>query len=296
MGFMTDMDTIDEAPSSNPFDPPGVQWRAVKPQLVSVRLLTLAIWAVPILIGCAILCFMWTNIWSFIIAGFFVISFAWSAILVPRRVRAMSYALRDRDLFFRSGILNRHLTIIPYIRIQYVDINVGPLERAFGLASISVSTAAPALAATIHGLTPDIAAQMREILTDREKLTGQAIDPSQPRDDPQISDPGTGFAGAVPSMFPQPQPYMVQPPQPYPPAGPPQPYPPAGPPQPYPPVGPPPYPPMGPPQPYLPAGPPPQYYPPADPPPAPSYPMPPELAFGPPPPQPPADPPLGAAS
>ncbi|MDR0488815.1 MAG: PH domain-containing protein [Propionibacteriaceae bacterium] len=205
---MADVESLTTSAPANPFDPPDVQWNKVQPQLATVRLVSLAIAAIPMAIICAVTCLLWSTIWAYLITGIIAAFFGWTAVLIPRRVKAMAYALRNRDLFYRSGILNRNLTIIPYVRIQYVDINVGPLERAFGLASVSVSTASPSLAATIAGLTPDIAAQMREILTDRENLTGHPVDKAtldDPQINPNIGQPPpapSGFAGAVPSMFP----------------------------------------------------------------------------------------------
>jgi membrane protein YdbS with pleckstrin-like domain len=66
--------------------------------------------------------------------------------------------------------------IVPYVRIQYVDINVGPIERSFGLASLQVNTAQPSLTAQLSGLPTEVAAHLREVLTDRDRLTGE---PSQ---------------------------------------------------------------------------------------------------------------------
>jgi len=96
------------------------------------------------------------------------------------------YAVRDRDLFQRKGIMFRNLAVVPYVRIQYVDIHVGPIERAFGLATLTVSTAAPTLAASLQGITPERAAELREILTNREKLTyPSAPDPTVPHGNDQ---------------------------------------------------------------------------------------------------------------
>ena len=156
----------------DPFEPADVDWQPVAPQLATVRLIGLACWAGPVIIALVVVCAIWPFVW--LIAGAVVITAlcVWQACLIPRRVRAMQYAVRDRDLFWRHGIMVRHLSVVPYVRIQYVDIHVGPIERAFGLSSLSVSTAAMALAAVVIGITPATAAQLRDILTNRDKLTG----------------------------------------------------------------------------------------------------------------------------
>ena len=170
--------------SPDPFDPPGVEWHHVEPQLATVRLLGLAARGFFVLVGALILCLAWRGIWSILISAAAVGLLVWWAALIPRRVRAMMYAVRGRDLFQRKGIMFRRLVVVPYVRIQYVDIQVGPIERAFGLATLTVSTAAPTLAASLQGITPETAAGLREILTNRENLTGDhgdATSPSVPR-------------------------------------------------------------------------------------------------------------------
>jgi len=183
--------------ASDPFNPPFVEWRRLQPQLVTVRLLGIAGRGVPFILGCLIVYLFWRSPLVLIFTGGVVVFFIVNAILTPRRVRAIGYAVRDRDLFKQSGLLNRRLTIVPYVRIQYVDIHVGPIERLFGLATLSVSTAAPALAAVIPGLTPEIAAWLRDILTDKKNLTGRTQD--FPADQP-IAVPPASYPPAVPAM------------------------------------------------------------------------------------------------
>ncbi len=163
---------MSETPASDLFDPPGVVWQPVDRRLATVRLLSLAIGATPVLIGGIVVCLIWPNPWDIVLTALVALFFGWRALLVPRRVRAMKYAIRDRDFFQRQGIMFRHLSMVPYVRIQYVDINVGPLQRAFGLASLTVNTASPTLTATLTGVTPEEAARLRDILTDRARLTG----------------------------------------------------------------------------------------------------------------------------
>ncbi len=52
-----------------------------------------------------------------------------------------AYALRDKDLIYRSGWMIQRFSVCPFNRIQHCSVSAGPLERRFGLASISVYTA-----------------------------------------------------------------------------------------------------------------------------------------------------------
>lgn len=85
--------------------------------------------------------------------------------LLPRTVRAWGYAERADDLLVRHGRLNRRLSIVPYGRMQFVDVTVGPVERLFGLATVQLHTAAAASDARIPGLVPAEAARLRDRLT-----------------------------------------------------------------------------------------------------------------------------------
>ena len=60
--------------------------------------------------------------------------------------------LRDDDLVFRRGIMFQRIVAVPYGRMQLVDINRGPLDRAFGLSELKFVTAAAATGVTIPGL------------------------------------------------------------------------------------------------------------------------------------------------
>lgn len=84
--------------------------------------------------------------------------------LVDRRYRAWAYALRDQDLVLRRGVLIRRLTIVPFGRMQFIDIAQGPLDRLWGLAAVQLHTAAAATDAKIPMLALDKARSLRDQL------------------------------------------------------------------------------------------------------------------------------------
>lgn len=85
-------------------------------------------------------------------------------ILVGRRIAAWSYAEREDDLLVQRGLLVRRLSVVPYGRMQFVDVVAGPLERWFGLATVHLHTAAAATDARIPGLPAEEAARLRDQL------------------------------------------------------------------------------------------------------------------------------------
>ncbi len=80
------------------------------------------------------------------------------------RVRSWAYQERDEDLVVKRGVAFRRLSVVPYGRMQFVDVTAGPIERLFKLSTIKLHTAAAATDARIPGLEQDEAARLRDQL------------------------------------------------------------------------------------------------------------------------------------
>jgi uncharacterized protein len=85
-------------------------------------------------------------------------------VLLQRRVGAWAYLEREDDLLVRRGLMIRRLSVVPYGRMQFVDVTAGPVERSFGLATVRLHTAAAASDARIPGLETAEAARLRDQL------------------------------------------------------------------------------------------------------------------------------------
>ena len=94
-----------------------------------------------------------------------VVGTIWT-VLAGRRFRSWGYAEREDDLLIRRGVLFARLSVVPYGRMQFIDVTAGPLERAFGLATVRLHTAAAATDARIPGLERDEAARLRDSLAE----------------------------------------------------------------------------------------------------------------------------------
>ena len=81
-----------------------------------------------------------------------------------RRYRAWGYTERDSDLVVQRGVLFRRVSVVPYGRMQFIDVSAGPVDRVFGLATVQLHTAAAATDARIPGLLSDEAAALRDRL------------------------------------------------------------------------------------------------------------------------------------
>lgn len=103
-----------------------------------------------------------------------IIIAAWTLLLIPRQVKAIGYAERNEDLLIRRGILFHRVMVVPYGRMQYVDVTMGPFERMLGISSIHLHTASPGTNAALSGLPAAEADRLREQLSARgeAKLAG----------------------------------------------------------------------------------------------------------------------------
>lgn len=166
----------DRVPLSNPaIDPEGLDWTRVSPRHVTVvvlsTLLSTLFWLAA-LGWPAVLAV--TGVWPGAPLGLLLLPPAavlaaglLSVLLAPRRVRAIGYAERGEDLLVRRGLLYQRVTVIPYGRMQYVDVSVSPLQRSFGLATVKLHTAAVGSHAEIPGVEHAEASRLRERLTAR---------------------------------------------------------------------------------------------------------------------------------
>ena len=87
-----------------------------------------------------------------------------STIIILRQARAIGYAEREDDLLVRRGIMFHRATVVPYGRLQFVDVDAGPIDRMFGLATVKLHTASAATDATIPGLPRAEADRLRDSL------------------------------------------------------------------------------------------------------------------------------------
>ncbi|MFI7543373.1 PH domain-containing protein [Actinoplanes sp. NPDC049599] len=145
--------------------PDTVDWRPVSRSLITVELINRTIWVAVVLGGLAVGAVL-TDHWSWRAGMAAVLLLAiWRSFVTVRAVKAWGYAERDNDLLVRHGLVIRRLSIVPYARMQFVDVTAGPLERAFRLATVQLHTAAAASDAKIPGLPPEEASRLRDRLT-----------------------------------------------------------------------------------------------------------------------------------
>ena len=143
---------------------PVAEWRRVSPKYVWVDLIGGVIGTIVALVATSVPAYVSQVQWLWVLPGSLAIILIITLAFTPRRVRAIGYQLRDDDLVFRRGIMFQRIVSVPYGRMQLVDVNRGPLARAFGLSELKFVTAAAATGVTIPGLPELEAEELRDTL------------------------------------------------------------------------------------------------------------------------------------
>jgi len=145
--------------------PDTIAWRKVSGRLILIEeLQVIASTVIVVAANLAAMAYIQNRI-PLIVAAVAVVIALIRSIVVARSVRSWGYAEREDDLLVRHGLFMRKLSIVPYARMQFVDVTVGPMERMFGLATVTMHTAAAASDAQIPGLPAAEAARLRDRLS-----------------------------------------------------------------------------------------------------------------------------------
>ncbi|HZM78610.1 MAG TPA: PH domain-containing protein [Candidatus Limnocylindrales bacterium] len=168
---------MESTPSLNALDPwpQTVQWRPVSPKMVVIEVIVRTIWTVIFLVATLIAWSAGAPLWVVIVGGVITATTLIGLYFGVRAIQSYGYAERERDLLVRHGRLIRRLSIVPYARMQFVDVTVGPMERLFGLATVRLHTAAAASDATVPGLEAPEATRLRDRLTALGEDRGEGI-------------------------------------------------------------------------------------------------------------------------
>ena len=155
---------------------PEPQWVPAASGYLTVRFVhTISALALPILAGVAMYCagtFFGgpeaLRIVGLVVVAVFGLWGLWWILTTPRRTRALGYALESNHLMARRGIVFRSMSSMPYGRIQYVDVDSGPLERMCGVARLTVRTAGTTTGTMVlFGIPLNVAEELRADLVRR---------------------------------------------------------------------------------------------------------------------------------
>ena len=148
------------------FAPLGLDWQPVSPRLatrlrIEWSVVVLALGAALAVVALVLSAPAWV-LW--LLLALTVTGLLFGLWLAGRRTRAWAYAERAEDLYIKHGVMVRQLVAVPSGRMQFVDVTAGPLERAAGLATVTLHTAAAASDAVVPGLESAEATRLRDRL------------------------------------------------------------------------------------------------------------------------------------
>lgn len=134
------------------------------------------VWAIGAAIPCSVLAFaqlVWFVVdshpwWVHALAALgTLLGIVLFVVVVPWwRYRVHRWDVDPRAVYTRTGWLTQERRIAPISRVQTVDTERGPLDRLFGLATVTVTTASSAGAVRIIALDADVADAVVARLTD----------------------------------------------------------------------------------------------------------------------------------
>jgi len=88
-----------------------------------------------------------------------------STLFVYFEFHKKSYAIRQKDIVYNSGLFWRSSIVIPFNRVQHCEVSQGPIDRFYNLAELKVFTAGGASSdLSISGLLPESAARIKDFL------------------------------------------------------------------------------------------------------------------------------------
>jgi membrane protein YdbS with pleckstrin-like domain len=149
-------------------DPIPTDLQPVEPSYRNALRVQAAMFWVPLIIGALVLDRMLLAETVFrgllpAVIGFIGLS---GVIVAPDRIyRRLGYAIDGRLLRTVRGWLFHTDTVVPFVRVQHIDVTRGPVDKMFGTASLVVHTAGTHNSVVVlPGLSPDRAAEIREAI------------------------------------------------------------------------------------------------------------------------------------
>lgn len=110
--------------------------------MVLKRLLFFLVVSISVLVGYFIRVQDWfTSVILFSVLGGFFIIFLGLLWLAKAHFNRKKFKISDKHIAYQEGLIFQRETTVPFTRIQHIEIDEGPLERYFGLATLSIYTA-----------------------------------------------------------------------------------------------------------------------------------------------------------
>ncbi|KOX16501.1 membrane protein [Nocardiopsis sp. NRRL B-16309] len=150
--------------------PAGTPWQRVSPSLAWYRRLVLGVPSLIAGAGGGTLLFLWGHpvLATAVVVAALAVAVV-GGVLAGRFQRTWGYAEAPEELYLTYGVLVRQLLVVPYGRMQVVDVTADLLEQALGIATVRVRTAASTADTRVVGLGLTEAVELRDRLASRSE-------------------------------------------------------------------------------------------------------------------------------
>ena len=159
------------------------QWKQLDPDVVRYDRI---VWWITTPIVCGLLFlpivftwgFEWLPLWTIpvMLVGWLALTvlMVWAAWRMPRlEYEYTRYQVRPDGIEICKGVFWRSATAVPRSRVQHIDVSQGPLQRKYGLATLTVYTAGSEFnQVTLSGIAHDTALRLRDFLLRGDRNDG----------------------------------------------------------------------------------------------------------------------------
>ena len=166
-GFYNQQVWLDNLPSIA-----DIAYEKIQYSLMYVNLIVTGIVYLFVLLGVSMLAYFIEDIQVFYLYIIVVITFVFILIFFVeiKAFRFRGFALRTYDIIYKEGWLWRSTMVIPFNRIQHLEIHQGPIDRMFDLSSLTIFTAGGSSSdLEINGLLPDQAAAIKTFIMSKNQ-------------------------------------------------------------------------------------------------------------------------------
>lgn len=113
-------------------------------------------------------------LWVYLAAGVLEVICVVDLAVSPRiQYATWRYDVTPTDVDLYRGVFVKRHTLVPLVRVQHVQTKQGPILRAHGLASVTVSTAGESF--EIPGLAEDEAERLRDRVAELARLAKEDV-------------------------------------------------------------------------------------------------------------------------
>ena len=156
--------------------PPGSAWTRVSSRLTWYRRVQVLVSSIVVMVGGVFLAARLAGLpggIAVLVAILVCAVVAW--LLVEWNCRSWGYAEQPGEFLMTHGVLVRRFLMVPYGRMQLVDVNSNVVQQWFGIATVRLYTAAATTDARLPGIPRAEAERLRDRLVAKSEARSMGL-------------------------------------------------------------------------------------------------------------------------